>query len=587
MKRKRKSKKVKISNNLIAVLIIIFGIIMAYNNYLIFKNAKEFQVTGLVTETAELTLTLEAAPSPPPDKEEPSPAPSAAAAGGGGGGSGGVAPESNIIAEKTQVWSNVPSGSSISISVDNTDIAITEITTDINTVVNNAAVTISSLKSNPVSKKASAKVYQYILITKKNIQDTQIDKITITFRVLKTWLNENNLQSTDVSLFRYNNDEWNELTTSVVSSDVTYVNYESDTPGFSYFAIGSRAALGAGFITKPSFNIDKDLIKVILRQEETTTRVFTITNDVNETLELKLNVENLGGYITLSDYDITLEPNEKKLITLDITAPEDIDLYDGKILIKSDLFSKLVNILVEVKSRTALFDILIKLDKQNVKKGDYIEGTIDLINIADRSIDVNLFYSIRDLDGNTISFNEETLKISDKLSIIRKLKVPENIKSGKYIFYVKVTYNGDVAISSDLFNVLEKPFRAIKYESPLIAVFTILIIILIILTIFNLRRYREVKYIIKISELLNKIKYRPKEKAKITKEKLEKELEILKADFKVEIITKSTYNKQKKKIEELIKKEIEKKNKKPKEEQKKLYFPSIKTDKEIKKRNQN
>ena len=125
--------------------------------------------------------------------------------------------------------------------------------------------------------------------------------------------------------------------------------------------------------------------------------------------------------------------------------------------------------------------------------------------------------------------------------------------------------------------------RAIKYESPLIAIFTILIIILIILTIFNLRRYKEVKYIIKISELLNKIKYRPKEKTKITQEKLEKELEILKADFKVEIITKSTYNKQKKKIEELIKKEIKQKNKKPKEEQKKLYFPSIKTDKEIKK----
>jgi len=40
-------------------------------------------------------------------------------------------------------------------------------------------------------------------------------------------------------LFRYADDKWNMLTTKIVSSDANKVNYEAETPGFSYFAIGS------------------------------------------------------------------------------------------------------------------------------------------------------------------------------------------------------------------------------------------------------------------------------------------------------------------------------------------------------------
>ena len=98
------------------------------------------------------------------------------------------------------------------------------------------------MKDKPVAKEAAAKVYQYLQLTKKNVQDTQADKITIAFKVTKAWLDSNNLKSADVSLYRYKDDEWNELTTRVVSSDSTNVNYEAFTPGFSYFAIGAKAA---------------------------------------------------------------------------------------------------------------------------------------------------------------------------------------------------------------------------------------------------------------------------------------------------------------------------------------------------------
>lgn len=61
--------------------------------------------------------------------------------------------------------------------------------------------------------------------------------------------------------------------------------------------------------------------------------------------------------------------------------------------------------------------------------------------------------------------------------------------------------------------------------------------------------------ITKINEILGRIKYRAKEKKKITKEDTDKQLEILKADLEAGYITEDTYDKQKGKIEKLIKKE--------------------------------
>ena len=67
----------------------------------------------------------------------------------------------------------------------------------------------------------------------------------MSFRVTKTWLTQNKLESADVSLYRYKDDAWNELSTKVISTDATYVNYEAVTPGFSYFAIGAKAVPAA------------------------------------------------------------------------------------------------------------------------------------------------------------------------------------------------------------------------------------------------------------------------------------------------------------------------------------------------------
>ncbi|MEK6876068.1 MAG: PGF-pre-PGF domain-containing protein, partial [Nanoarchaeota archaeon] len=168
----------------------------------------------------------------------------AAVADSGGGGGGGAAAVSAVTDSKAQVWQSVPAGSSVSLDVDKSTIAVTSIVVnDVKSDLKSVELEVAALSANPVSTDAAAKVYQYFRINKENIADADAESFKITFRVTKAWLTENGLASADVALYRFANDKWNELATTVASTDATYVNYEADTPGFSSFAIGTKSGV--------------------------------------------------------------------------------------------------------------------------------------------------------------------------------------------------------------------------------------------------------------------------------------------------------------------------------------------------------
>jgi PGF-pre-PGF domain-containing protein len=175
----------------------------------------------------------------------------------GGGGGATTTATSTVAESKAQVWSSVPTGSSISLNVDKAGIAITSVAVnDVKSELKNVDLEVASLTANPVSADAAAKVYQYLRITKKNIADTDAGSFKIGFRVTKAWLTENGLASGDVSLYRYKSG-WNELTTRVAGTDSTYVNYEADTPGFSSFAVGVKS--GAEVVDDVSDEVTDDV----------------------------------------------------------------------------------------------------------------------------------------------------------------------------------------------------------------------------------------------------------------------------------------------------------------------------------------
>lgn len=119
---------------------------------------------------------------------------------------------------------------------------LTQIYIAVKSRVTSVEITIEKLSEQPadVATAVPGNVYKYISVTKKNLDDENIETGKIKFKVGKSWITDNNVDADTIALYRYAQDEWNELSTSKVSEDDDYIYYEAETPGFSYFAISGE-----------------------------------------------------------------------------------------------------------------------------------------------------------------------------------------------------------------------------------------------------------------------------------------------------------------------------------------------------------
>jgi PGF-pre-PGF domain-containing protein len=169
--------------------------------------------------------------------------------GDGGGGSGTSGEEFENIELKEVVDIYVAVNTTISYKFDN---PINPIVYVNYTALNNAgsiSTTIEILKStsalalnappDKLYKNMNIWVGKFGYATEANIKDPVIG-----FRVTRTWLHENNILQSTVRLNRYASGAWESLPTTKTSEDTTYVHFESQTLGFSPFAITGQSSSG-------------------------------------------------------------------------------------------------------------------------------------------------------------------------------------------------------------------------------------------------------------------------------------------------------------------------------------------------------
>ncbi len=164
---------------------------------------------------------------------------SGSSGGGGGGGGGGAVVSTTPTA--TQVWQTLPKGATV-MKVSNAEIGLREITIDVKNARSNTEIKVSKLSGKPASVSTPAnKVYQYLQVDKTNLIESDLNKVTIKFRVEKKWLTDNNVAPGDVVLLRYVTG-WDELKTSATNNDQLYYYYLAESPGLSVFSISSKAS---------------------------------------------------------------------------------------------------------------------------------------------------------------------------------------------------------------------------------------------------------------------------------------------------------------------------------------------------------
>ncbi|MFQ5531686.1 MAG: hypothetical protein ACE5ES_03670 [Candidatus Nanoarchaeia archaeon] len=239
---------------------------------------------------------------------------------------------------------------------------------------------------------------------------------------------------------------------------------------------GGEKAYGTPKIT--DFSIDKEALSISLNQRETESRLLIIDNIGNR--ELDFNITTTGSIkdlIRIRETEFRILSGERKTVVLDFTALDSTipDIYPGGIIIQAAGIEKIVFVAVEVESKKPLFDVVVKIPEEFsiVKPGEDINAQIDITDIGKAGlVNVVLEEAIKDSEGNIILEKKVTESVDTQISFIETIKTPGEIELGKYVFYVRVIYNEQTAIGSDIFEV-ERKYPLLLY----IIIFLIIVLI--------------------------------------------------------------------------------------------------------------
>jgi PGF-pre-PGF domain-containing protein len=129
----------------------------------------------------------------------------------------------------------------VSVALTRTEVTGVEVESEMD--IEKISVSVQKLDSKPdnIPGSAPGEVHSYLNIEVSELDTENIAGASITFKVEKSWLEENGISTDDVVLSHYTGSAWDQLETTVSSDDGEYVYYVAKTPGFSTFAISTRS----------------------------------------------------------------------------------------------------------------------------------------------------------------------------------------------------------------------------------------------------------------------------------------------------------------------------------------------------------
>jgi len=143
------------------------------------------------------------------------------------------------VTKKAKTWTKITPGVATIMKIDDPEIGLKIINITVKNPAQTVTITVTKLDKQPATivHTVSGKVYKYIEIEARNLEDENIDEAKIQFPVNKSWISKNNIDETTIALNRYHDKKWEKLPTQKVDEDDDYNYYEAETPGFTTFAV--------------------------------------------------------------------------------------------------------------------------------------------------------------------------------------------------------------------------------------------------------------------------------------------------------------------------------------------------------------
>jgi PGF-pre-PGF domain-containing protein len=109
------------------------------------------------------------------------------------------------------------------------ELAVSSVAITAENTLTNIALKINTLTGLPSTVTATTNPYKYLQFTSTRIVESDLDKAVIKFKVLKSWIANNDIDEDKISLNRWSNSKWNELPTTRTSEDSSNYIYEAET----------------------------------------------------------------------------------------------------------------------------------------------------------------------------------------------------------------------------------------------------------------------------------------------------------------------------------------------------------------------
>ena len=174
---------------------------------------------------------------------------SSSSSGGGGGGTSGEDFKNILVSETEREYVNKDSKVSYSFDLEGNIIRYINFTGKTSSGRIAAKIDILKDTSTLVEHAPSGKVFKNMGIYVGNLgwaSPNNIANPTISFIVHKSWVNENKIDKSTITLNRYSDRKWNPLETDLTDEDQNTLYFKSKTPGFSQFAVtGTEASVDA------------------------------------------------------------------------------------------------------------------------------------------------------------------------------------------------------------------------------------------------------------------------------------------------------------------------------------------------------
>jgi hypothetical protein len=249
---------------------------------------------------------------------------------------------------------------------------------------------------------------------------------------------------------------------------------------------GGGGGAGGGVIptVQEGFEINQTLIVAKVTKGIPSQERITITNIGRTNLTFNLSVESVGKYVFPAETSFTINSGEIKKIVLNIyvSESENINFSQGKINVQSKSTIKSADIILDIRDKTALFDLRTTLLKKILFQGQRAFADVRVLNLGDlKNIDVELELSLIDEERNVYDIKKEMFAINNSYDGKFFLTIPENIDLGKYIFHSKVSYQNVTAESYDTFEVIK-----LFINFALIVFYLMIAILLVLITLVSI-----------------------------------------------------------------------------------------------------